>query len=77
MTKLMLLKALTATAAVAARDHGLDLSNGILIHSGGWKKLVDKAVSPEARGEPSCGVAATRARGAARRPAALTTPTAA
>ena len=31
-----------------ARDHGLDLSNGILIHSGGWKKLVDQAVSPEA-----------------------------
>ena len=30
-----------------ARDHGLDLSNGILIHSGGWKKLVDQAVSPE------------------------------
>ncbi|MFC4063721.1 LuxE/PaaK family acyltransferase [Actinoplanes subglobosus] len=30
-----------------ARDHGLDLGNGILIHSGGWKKLVDQAVSPE------------------------------
>jgi hypothetical protein len=30
-----------------ARDNGLDLSNGILIHSGGWKKLVDRAVSPE------------------------------
>ncbi|GAA2596440.1 acyl-protein synthetase [Winogradskya consettensis] len=30
-----------------ARDNGLDLSNGILIHSGGWKKLVDQAVSPE------------------------------
>ncbi|MEV4703766.1 acyl-protein synthetase [Actinoplanes sp. NPDC049316] len=29
-----------------ARAHGLDLSNGILIHSGGWKKLVDQAVSP-------------------------------
>lgn len=27
-----------------ARDNGLDLSNGILIHSGGWKKLVDQAV---------------------------------
>jgi hypothetical protein len=27
-----------------ARDHGLDLSNGILIHSGGWKKLADRAV---------------------------------
>ncbi|AGL14132.1 acyl-protein synthetase [Actinoplanes sp. N902-109] len=30
-----------------ARDHGLDLSNGILIHSGGWKKLVDQSVSPQ------------------------------
>ena len=29
-----------------ARDNGLDLSQGILIHSGGWKKLVDQAVSP-------------------------------
>ncbi|GAA0798963.1 LuxE/PaaK family acyltransferase [Spirilliplanes yamanashiensis] len=29
-----------------ARSHGLDLSNGILIHSGGWKKLVDQAVEP-------------------------------
>jgi hypothetical protein len=29
-----------------ARDNGLDLSYGILIHSGGWKKLVDQAVSP-------------------------------
>jgi acyl-protein synthetase LuxE len=29
-----------------ARDNGLDLSNGILIHSGGWKKLVEQAVSP-------------------------------
>ena len=29
-----------------ARDNGLDLGNGILIHSGGWKKLVDQAVSP-------------------------------
>lgn len=28
----------------AARDAGLDLSNGILIHSGGWKKLIDRAV---------------------------------
>ncbi|MCW2643370.1 MAG: Acyl-protein synthetase [Dactylosporangium sp.] len=27
-----------------ARDAGLDLSNGILIHSGGWKKLIDQAV---------------------------------
>nr|WP_221379683.1 acyl-protein synthetase [Actinoplanes polyasparticus] len=30
-----------------ALENGLDLSNGILIHSGGWKKLVDQAVSPE------------------------------
>ncbi|GAB1689107.1 acyl-protein synthetase [Krasilnikovia sp. M28-CT-15] len=29
-----------------ARDAGLDLSNGLLIHSGGWKKLVDRAVPP-------------------------------
>jgi hypothetical protein len=29
-----------------ARENGLDLSQGILIHSGGWKKLVDQAVSP-------------------------------
>jgi hypothetical protein len=29
-----------------ARDAGLDLGNGVLIHSGGWKKLVDQAVSP-------------------------------
>ena len=27
-----------------AREHSLDLSNGILIHSGGWKKLIDRAV---------------------------------
>ncbi|MFD4641641.1 acyl-protein synthetase [Lentzea sp. NPDC058436] len=27
-----------------AREHKLDLSNGILIHSGGWKKLIDIAV---------------------------------
>ena len=26
---------------------GLDLSNGILVHSGGWKKLQDQAVGPE------------------------------
>jgi hypothetical protein len=31
-----------------ARENGLDLGNGILIHSGGWKKLVDQAVSPSA-----------------------------
>jgi hypothetical protein len=30
-----------------AKAEGLDLSNGILIHSGGWKKLVDQAVDPE------------------------------
>jgi hypothetical protein len=28
-------------------DAGLDFSNGILIHSGGWKKLADQAVSAE------------------------------
>lgn len=28
----------------AARELDLDLSNGILIHSGGWKKLADRAV---------------------------------
>ncbi|HVW45090.1 MAG TPA: acyl-protein synthetase [Amycolatopsis sp.] len=27
-----------------AREHRLDLSNGILIHSGGWKKLSDRSV---------------------------------
>jgi ribosomal protein S28E/S33 len=27
-----------------ARDAGLDLSAGILVHSGGWKKLADRAV---------------------------------
>lgn len=26
------------------RDEGLDLSNGILIHSGGWKKMAERAV---------------------------------
>ena len=26
------------------RDLGLDLSNGVLIHSGGWKKMAEKAV---------------------------------
>jgi hypothetical protein len=30
------------------RDAGIDLSRGTLVHSGGWKKLVDRAVSPEA-----------------------------
>ena len=28
-------------------NHKLDLSNGILIHGGGWKKLVNEAVSKE------------------------------
>jgi hypothetical protein len=27
------------------RDAGLDLSRATLIHGGGWKKLVDQAVS--------------------------------
>ncbi|MEV6928771.1 acyl-protein synthetase [Dactylosporangium sp. NPDC051485] len=27
-----------------ARDHRLDLANGILVHSGGWKKLADRRV---------------------------------
>jgi ribosomal protein S28E/S33 len=31
-----------------AREHGLDLSNGVLIHSGGWKKLVDRQVDNQA-----------------------------
>ncbi len=26
------------------RDAGLDLSNGVLIHSGGWKKMVERSV---------------------------------
>ena len=43
-----------------ARDNGLDLGNGILIHSGGWKKLVDQAVSPEAFREHLAGVGLTR-----------------
>lgn len=29
------------------RDGEFDLSNGVLIHSGGWKKLQDRAVPPE------------------------------
>jgi len=28
-------------------NHGVDLSNGILIHGGGWKKLANEAVSKE------------------------------
>jgi hypothetical protein len=43
-----------------AREHGLDLSNGILIHSGGWKKLVDQAVSPEEFRDRLAGVGLTR-----------------
>tara|TARA_Y100001970_G_scaffold52859_1_gene66898 strand:- start:20423 stop:21514 length:1092 start_codon:yes stop_codon:yes gene_type:complete len=27
--------------------YGFDLSNGTLIHSGGWKKMIDEAVSPD------------------------------
>lgn len=40
-------------------DEKLDLSNGILIHGGGWKKLVSEAVSPEEfhrRLEDVCGL---------------------
>ena len=33
--------------ALEERGLELDLSNGILIHSGGWKKLQDSTVSPE------------------------------
>ncbi len=29
-------------------DYGIDLSKGIMIHGGGWKKLAEKAVSAEA-----------------------------
>ena len=29
-----------------AREYGLHLGNGTLVHSGGWKKLVDQAVDP-------------------------------
>ena len=29
-----------------AKENGLDLGNGILIHSGGWKKLQEAAVDP-------------------------------
>jgi hypothetical protein len=43
-----------------ARDNGLDLSNGILIHSGGWKKLVDQAVSPDEFRSRLAGVGLTR-----------------
>ena len=32
---------------VPLRDAGLDLSRATLIHSGGWKKLVDEAVSKD------------------------------
>lgn len=40
-------------------DHKLDLSNGVLIHGGGWKKLVSEAVSPaefKHRLEDACGL---------------------
>ncbi|GAA1590402.1 acyl-protein synthetase [Actinoplanes couchii] len=43
-----------------ALEHGLDLSNGILIHSGGWKKLIDQAVSPEEFRKRLSGVGLTR-----------------
>jgi hypothetical protein len=43
-----------------ARENGLDLSNGILIHSGGWKKLVDQAVSPAEFRARLAGVGLTR-----------------
>ncbi|WIM96901.1 acyl-protein synthetase [Actinoplanes oblitus] len=43
-----------------ARDNGLDLANGILIHSGGWKKLVDQAVSPDEFRARLAGVGLTR-----------------
>jgi hypothetical protein len=33
--------------AVADSKVEIDLTRGILIHSGGWKKLVDQAVNPE------------------------------
>lgn len=29
------------------KDKRLDLSRGVLIHSGGWKKMIDRAVGPE------------------------------
>ncbi|GAA4943191.1 acyl-protein synthetase [Actinoplanes utahensis] len=43
-----------------ALEHKLDLSNGILIHSGGWKKLIDQAVSPEEFRARLAGVGLTR-----------------
>lgn len=45
--------------ALLALEETLDLSNGILIHGGGWKKLVSEAVSPEEfrqRLEAVCGL---------------------
>lgn len=45
--------------ALLKLDETLDLSNGILIHGGGWKKLVSEAVSPEEfhrRLEEVCGL---------------------
>lgn len=38
---------------------GLDLSNGVLVHSGGWKKLIEEAVSNDAfkaRFKAACGL---------------------
>jgi phenylacetate-coenzyme A ligase PaaK-like adenylate-forming protein len=32
---------------LAQLDHRIDLSNGVLIHGGGWKKLLSEAVSKE------------------------------
>jgi hypothetical protein len=43
-----------------ALSHGFDLSNGILIHSGGWKKLIDQAVSPDEFRTRLAGVGLTR-----------------
>lgn len=40
-------------------EEALDLSNGILVHGGGWKKLASEAVSPEEfhrRLEDACGL---------------------
>ena len=43
-----------------ALANGLDLSHGILIHSGGWKKLVEQAVSPSEFRARLAGVGLTR-----------------
>lgn len=45
--------------ALKDSEHKLDLSNGILIHGGGWKKLVSEQVSPlefNKRLEEVCGI---------------------